>query len=236
MYVLKALLTGGAISLAALSSMAASMEYSFVRITDNAAVDPAASFTLIVSDHSSGGVLFSVRNTGSDSSSVHEVYFDNDPNGPLNMMSLNVNNVVNPSLSGGVAFHQIADPTELPGSNNNPLTPFFASQGEFNTSLGLSADADSPEAQKGVNGGETLGILFTLDSGETLQSVFDALANGDLRVGIHVGGLLNDESDSFVSNGPVPEPTEYALMFTGLLGLVGGYYRYRKTRQATTVA
>jgi hypothetical protein len=231
MYGIKALLTGGAIHLAALSGMAASMEYSFVRITSNADVDVASSFTLIVSDHSSGGVLFSVRNSGTESSAIHEVYFDNDPNGPLNVMTLNVNNVVNLNLDGGVKFSVDAVPDELPGANDNPLTPFFASQGEFNTSLGLSADADNPEAKKGVNGGEALGILFTLDAGQTLQSVFAALANGDLRVGIHVGGLLDDESDSFVSNGPVPEPTEYALMFTGLLGMVGGYYRYRKARQ-----
>jgi hypothetical protein len=227
MSIRKAVLTGAALTLATLSSMAASMEYSFVRITDNAPTDSASSFTLVVSDHSSGGVLFSINNNGSASSAVHEVYFDNDPNGPLNTMTLNINN------AGIVAFHNDASPGELPGSNNNALTPFFATQGEFNTSLNLSADADSPSAQKGVNGGETLGILFTLDAGKTLQDVFAALANGDLRVGIHVGGLANGESDSFVTNGVIPEPTEYALMFTGLLGLVGGYYRYRKTQQAT---
>ncbi|MFP3326110.1 hypothetical protein R0K05_23955, partial [Planococcus sp. SIMBA_160] len=80
-----------------------------------------------------------------------------------------------------------------------------------NTSAGFLADSDPAVQPNGVNPGETLGVIFDLQTGLGYQDVVDAIAlsqtnpsadlTGGLRIGIHVQGFTGGGSESFVNNG-----------------------------------
>lgn len=157
-----------------------------------------------VSELSAEQVLFTFTNTGSEVCSVTDIYFDD---GALLGIAL-----IDNSCSG-VSFSQYATPHNLPGGNN--LSP------PFQTTQGFSADSDPPVQPNGVNPNEWLGISFDLKSGETYDNVIGNLASGDLRIGIHVQGFDSgwcggSDSESFVNNGVVPEPTTVTLLSAGL--------------------
>ncbi|NUN98546.1 MAG: PEP-CTERM sorting domain-containing protein, partial [Candidatus Omnitrophica bacterium] len=73
--------------------------------------------------------------------------------------------------------------------------------------------------------GEWLGVGFNLLSGKTFADVLADIADGDLRIGIHVQGFRNGGSESFVNNGVVPEPATVGLLAAGLLSLAAGRRR-----------
>lgn len=91
------------------------------------------------------------------------------------------------------------------------------------TTAGFSADSDPPAVPNGVNPGEALGILFTLQSTKTWSNVIADLGTGALRIGIHVqaiGGRPLGGSESFINNPhPIPEPATLGLVGAGLLAL-----------------
>lgn len=193
----------------------------FTSITNNIAVDAAigeAQLTVEVTDEGSK-VLFTFINAGPLASSITDVYFDDGS--LLELASID-------NSDPGVSFSQPATPGELPSANT--ASP------PFETTMDFSADSDSPMLQQnGVNPGESLGIRFNLVGGQTFADVLADLADGTLRVGIHVQGYDRVEgfeeegSESFVTvngvpNGPVngvPEPATIFLLGMGLLG-VGG--------------
>lgn len=149
-------------------------------------------------------------NIGADASSIADVYFDD---GTL----LGIASVIN---GAGVSFASPANPGNLPGANN--ITP------AFQTTAGFSADSDAPVQPNGVNPGETVGILFNLQTGKSFADVLNAIGlagnPGGLRIGLHVQGFAGGGSESFVNTVgqvmlPVPEASQWLMLLAGV-GLI----------------
>ena len=173
-------------------------------VSNNSAADCAIGSAQIAVDVTGGPaasqVSFTFTNSGSAAASITDIYFDN---GTL----LGIASIVNGS---GVSFSQGASPGDLP-AGNNASPPFVAT-------AGFTADSNPPAQPNGVNPGETVTIIFDLQSGGTLQDVLDELGDGRLRIGVHVQGFASSGSEAFV-NTPLPEPGALALLGAGLLGL-----------------
>lgn len=167
--------------------------YGFCNITHNSAIDPAiGEFQLSVDVEdvaNTNQVLFTFHNEGPDAASITDVYFDD---GTLFGIAAIIEGV-------GTQFSQPATPGDLPGGNT--IVPPFV------TSRNFSADSDAPVMVNGVNPGESVGILFDLQTGKTVADVVAALnttpTGGEndpsLRIGIHVQGFADGNSESFVN-------------------------------------
>jgi hypothetical protein len=198
--------------------------YDFTRITNNAPDNVASQLQVEVTDSGDGGVLFKFTNTAAIASSITDVYFDD---GTL----LAIATITG---SSGVAFEDPATPADLPGGNTIG----------FVTTQDFSADANNPSVANGVNSStEWLTIKFTLQGTQTFQDTIDSLADGSLRIGLHVQGIAsgNDQSDGFVNNPPgdTPEPQEGVAPLPGtsaaavtLLGILAA----KRRRKSAVVA
>ena len=177
--------------------------YGFYNISGNDAVDAAigeSQFFVNVTEPGGGQALFTFLNIGPEASSITDIYFDD---GSL----LGIASIDN--TDPGVLFSQLASPSNLPAANN--ATP------PFMTTAGFSADSDPAVQPDGVNPGETVGILFDLQSGQTYADVLNKLSDTSLRIGIHTQGFASGGSESFVNNmNPVPVPGAVLL---GMIGL-----------------
>ena len=169
-----------------------------------------AQLTVDVTDSGGGTVLFSFSNAGPTASSITDVYFDD---GSLLALAVVINDLVAPGI---VDFEQGASPGNLPAAEN--------ADPDFNTTAGFSADSNPPSQPNGVNPGETLGILFALQASQDYFDVLDELADGRLRIGIHVQGFASGGSESLV-NAPLPEPGTFALLALGAATLVAARSR-----------
>ena len=185
-------------------------------ITNNSPMDCAtgeAQAGLEVTDAMNDQVLFKFTNSGPNASFISDIYFDNDSGTGVGSTLASIASL---NESTGVSFQfPINGNGDLPGGNNVNFDT---------TGSGASAlEAQNQSgAANGINntGNEMLGILFNLQMGKDFSDVLSELANGDLRVGIHVQGFSNGGSESFV-NAPVPVPAAVWLMGTGLIGLIG---------------
>ncbi|MFC1676272.1 PEP-CTERM sorting domain-containing protein [Planctomycetota bacterium] len=130
--------------------------------------------------------------------SITDVYFDD---GTL----LGISDVIN---GPGVSFSQVASPSDLPGGSL--LDPDFITTGLF------SADADPPPAHSGVESGEFVTIQFDLIGGGVLQDVLGELADGRLRIGIHIQSFSDGSSESALAT---PEPATLLLLGLGMVML-----------------
>lgn len=197
----------------------ANVTYSFWHIAEegdgpaqlaNGAIGEAQMF-VDVSDPGGNQVLFAFTNTGPLASSITDVYFDD---ADLLSAIASIDN-----SDPGVLFSQDASPPDLPGGNN--LSPRFVA------TAGLSVDSDPPAQPNGINPGELLGITFDLQSGRAFSHVIADLASGDLRIGIHVQGFANGQSESFVNDTLIPAPG--AILLAGIGTVLIGWLRRHKT-------
>jgi hypothetical protein len=182
-----------------LAPRAEAVTYGFFCISNNIGGDCAigeAQLSVDVTDPGGGQVSFTFQNAGPAASSITDVYWDD---GSL----LGIATITNGT---GVDFSTGCSPGNLPAGGNVG----------FVTTVGFCADSDPPAQPNGVNPTETLTVTFDLIGGQTFADVLSELANGTLRVGIHVQGYATDGSESFVN---VPEPATLGLLALGLAGL-----------------
>ena len=195
----------------------------FSVLEDNSPIDLSGQLFVEVLDAGGGLVSFGFQNLGPLASSITGIYFDGD-------------GVIEPPLtvdsqSAGVSFTAgSAAPPDLPGKEN--ATP------PFSTTAGLLADSDSgpPGTQaNGINPGEWLVLLATAVS--SFDSVITALISGDLRIGLHVQGLLDGASETYINTppSPIPLPAGLLLFLSGLAG-IGFLGRYKAKRSELAAA
>jgi hypothetical protein len=174
----------------------------------------ADQLTVTVSSTGANQVLFYFTNTGSIASNVTEIYFDDGT--LLGIAGLQQN-------PAGTSFYEWTDsstkpkPGDLPGGDS--LDP------KFEVTAYFAVDSACGNGY-GMNPGEHLGIIYDLKGGGTLQTVFDELASGELRIGMHVRRVNDDGSIAFV-NDPLVVPVPGAALL-GTLGLGAAGLRLRR--------
>jgi hypothetical protein len=156
----------------------------------NGAIGEAQLF-VDVTPYGTDQVLFTFRNTGPETCSLTDVYYDD---GALLGIADLIDADDGTGGDEGVDFSQYANPDELPAGSQ--LWPPFV------TTEGFSADSDPPATHNGVEPNESLGIIFDLQFGLGYSDVLDSLVSGALRIGLKVQSFATGSSESFV-NGDV---------------------------------
>jgi hypothetical protein len=184
----------------------------FENITDNSALASSVGSQLSVNVQADGttSASFTFSNSGPMASSITGIYFVNDP------LLFDDADIVN---GPGVSFSAGTKSAGLPGG-----TPF----GFDAKSTAFFADSDPPVQPNGVNPGESVTIILALLGGVDFDDVVSALLGGTLRIGIHVQGLPDGRSDSYIAATPLPGAIP--LFATGLAAL--GLLRWRAKRNS----
>jgi hypothetical protein len=223
---------------------AAIQSFGFSRITANSSHNIYDSLELTVANSASDGSLsssqirFTFKNTlpnVADAGEVMGIYVD-DVAGPNNLLgSISYSKTV-PSIVGFVDFEQSPSPqAPFPGGMN--LDPDFV----------ISSPYSFENSPGGINGGESIGLVFNLTTGNTFNTVIAALNSGDLRFGL----LVDDDNsqaappqNSYVNwtvdlsapgGAPVPQvvlPEPASMAIWGLGSLFGAVAMYRRKQKA----
>ena len=184
------------------ASAAHAVTLPFFQITANGSVDVSNQLILDVTALGGGTISFDLSNAG-PLSSVITMFNIQDDDGLFSDMTAVIN-------GAGVDFSEDAPPGNLPGGNSVSFVSDWGST------------ANPPPAHNGVNEGEELELKFSLAGGKDWSDVLDALGSGALRAGLHVQSIDQpgggDQSESYVSNPPLPTPGALALAAIGMIG------------------
>ena len=201
------------------STAQAGFLYGFTAATNNNAANVATGTNQLkvdVFDIGNSNIKFQFTNTGANVSSITDIYFADSGNlfNSLNWIE---------NGSAGVYFRPGASPLTLNGGSN---VGFVTTQ---------KLNSESSSIGYGVNPGETVGLVLSLNAGRMFGEVTSAIAASSLRVGLMVRGFSNLGQESFVNSAtnssPVPvtpEPSALALAGLACLGLV-----WHKRKQPT---
>ena len=230
----------------------------FVRITSNSAeniesqlratlFDQAMAKTVFNVDIGKYDVLFTFENDVDSgfAADVHEIYFDDSSfNSSKQVLADEIKEIFdslvimgNPN-SGSTAYEIGATPANLPGGKRislqggDTIDPIFYDE-EFKATAALDSQGKGKDYLDGSN--DILGVQFLTLSDGGFDAVVGALQSGNLRLGLHVGGIgTGRESDSFVSRrvSTTPEPASMALMGLGSLLAGCGVVRHKRKQTA----
>ncbi len=196
-----------------MGGVAQALTFGFTVVEDNSPLDPSSQFVMDVTDGGSGLTMFTFTNTGAIETFIADIYFD-WADTALIWDSY--------SGTGEVDFMHLASPGDLSGGTNIAFTADW------------STDAEPPPATWGIDnyiGEGTQDSLTIAFSGAAYDDIITALSSEEFRVGLHVQGYTDGESESYVSTGggePVPEPVSMLLFGTGLAGLAGARLRRKQ--------
>ncbi|MEB3117611.1 MAG: hypothetical protein VKL01_04515, partial [Limnothrix sp.] len=175
-----------AVVASALSAASAhAVTFNFTNITGNSpanALSGESQLSLDVTASGSDKVLFKFSNKGPAASSITQIYFDDvDSSRFLKTSGVGIND-----SGAGVNFDSLDSGGNLPGGNTVKFDEDF------------NFKAKSPVQPSGVNPGEWVEFLFSLNTGKTFNSLIDAITAGAFDIGFHVQGFANGGSESFV--------------------------------------
>ena len=159
---------------------------------------PLDQLSLDVTDLGGGEVSFTITNNDGEPSFVAGVYFEDEADVLDDLASV--------QDGSGVDFQEGGAPPDLPSG----------------TVEGFDADwavtARPPAHSNGAQPGESVTIVFELESGVSFDDLIDAMESGDLRVGVHAPAFDNRGNKSFLASAEavVPEPGALALLLAGL--------------------
>ena len=182
---MKRLLTTALLLAAAIPAQA--LTYNFSRVTNNGNENVSDQIQLDVFQISSCRIGFTLSNQGSIDSIITAVYFDDE----LDLFR----DADLWTTSSGVSFKEEGEGSgNLPGSSNSDFDSdfWFNRASRHGASNGINNTLDASEY-----------AVFSLklrDSDLSLSSVYSALDDGDLRLGLHIQSIgSNGGSDSYVT-------------------------------------
>jgi hypothetical protein len=205
------LAVAGVAAVSAVSAAPASaITFSFGNIAggDTPGDDYVNSFTYTVTNQGSA-VRFDIFNSGNVAAPnmfISKVFFDD--NGYLSAPSLYGTNVGEVSFSGGSSNDQ------LPQGGNNFTTDYAFSRNPGSGNVG------------GIQGAESFPVSFR----GNYNNVIAALNSGALRVGLHVQGLPNGQSDSFISSNTQDTPEPLTMLAAGAAVGFGTVFKKQRTQ------
>jgi len=215
---------GASVTVGSVSPVGSASALGVVKITNNA---PSVSIGVTYPDAtylSTPGVLFvlTLAGTAPSGSFIDDVYVQNlQPwlvDGTPQVYPIEDSNT---STTAGIIWEYSASPQQPPGGN-----------GKFLADVSLnSASHNGAGGSYGINPGESLGLFFAYEPNVTFTQV-DAAINAylltdaaGLALAMHVQGLPNGTSDSYVTyglNNPPPPPVPLPMSaWTGLTLLAG---------------
>ncbi len=161
-------------------------------------------------------MLFNITNSGdaaAPSMFIRQVFFDDknsffDDDTYLSDPLVNIGNVGLVDFIGGASNDQ------LPQGGNG-----------FTTNYAFSRKTGAGNTF-GIQGGESLGLRFTGD----YNLVISALNSGALRLGLHVQGLPNGQSDSYISSNTQDTPEPLTMLAAGASVGFGTVFKKQRER------
>jgi hypothetical protein len=166
------------------------------------------SFTYTVTNQGSA-VRFDIFNSGNAAAPnmfISKVFFDD--NGYLSAPSLFGTNVGEVSFSGGASNDQ------LPQGGNDFTTDYAFSRNPGGGNVG------------GIQGAESFPVSFR----GNYINIIAALNSGALRVGLHVQGLPNGQSDSYISTNTQDTPEPLTMLAAGAAVGFGTVFKKQRDR------
>jgi len=174
----------------------------------NMAIAETQIYTM-VSAYGDNQALFEFHNDGPNPATLTAIYFRGNGIIPFDDSLIE---------GPGVEFTPGASPPKPPQGGGG-WNPFF------------TADSD-PGIANGVNSGEPgeqLGVVFNIIGTQTIDNVFDALADHDLEVAIHVQAIGDNSGSEWLVNNGHTIPAPGAILLGGIgVGLLG-WLRKRRT-------